>query len=167
MKMMKIKENIRNIVVAVFLACLVSTTTIAAAVASTIDNSNDGDDLSSAIGRYIAPAMTRTLQVKAKKNKKTTKSPKAFKGGKKGNKGGDDDDDGSYNNKGGKIGKKGKKYKGVGASPGLVSVADGCPSLTTRGDCIYSKDGRSDFDGQPCRWCCGNACSSNGNTCEP
>mmetsp|Transcript_27072 Transcript_27072/g.61710 ORF Transcript_27072/g.61710 Transcript_27072/m.61710 type:complete len:1967 (+) Transcript_27072:236-6136(+) len=60
----------------------------------------------------------------------------------------------------------------------LRSVADGCPTLTTMAACMNSQDGRNStyelsdgsnksFNGQPCRWCCGNECDTNNNKCEP
>ena len=62
-------------------------------------------------------------------------------------------------------------------SADLRSVADGCPTLTTLAACMSSKDGRNQtyykngnnksFNGQPCRWCCGNECDMNNNKCEP
>ena len=59
-------------------------------------------------------------------------------------------------------------------SSDLISVAAGCPTLTTMEACMGSQDGRNEtydndknFNGQPCRWCCGNECDDNGNKCAP
>lgn len=59
-------------------------------------------------------------------------------------------------------------------------VDGGCPTLTTMAACMNSQDGRDgtyddgdgdsnkSFNGQPCRWCCGNKCDMNSNPkCEP
>ncbi|EJK63594.1 hypothetical protein THAOC_15735 [Thalassiosira oceanica] len=63
-------------------------------------------------------------------------------------------------------------------STDLRVVADGCPTMTTMAACMNSQDGRDStyelsdgsnksFNGQPCRWCCGNECDTNNNKCEP
>ena len=54
------------------------------------------------------------------------------------------------------------------ANANLTSVEGGCFQIKDEAECLASKDGRSDFKDQPCRWCCGYECTSQGNSlCEP
>ena len=57
---------------------------------------------------------------------------------------------------------------------GLDEVCDfdtskSCPSITDESTCVTSADGRTgqSFSDSPCTWCCGDACTSNKNKCEP
>jgi hypothetical protein len=52
---------------------------------------------------------------------------------------------------------------------GLDDHNAGCHKLTTEDACVGGMDGRSDtaFQGSPCKWCCGDRCTTNGNKCEP
>lgn len=52
---------------------------------------------------------------------------------------------------------------------GLNAVSQGCSSIDDEATCLASKDGTVGeyFEGSPCAWCCGEACTPGGAKCEP
>merc|ERR1712166_70576 len=51
----------------------------------------------------------------------------------------------------------------------LDPVASGCHKVWNKNKCLSSQDGRSNYNGQACMWCCGTSClpGYTGKKCQP